>query len=117
MTSRFDHFEPFCADRAEGAGHYRAQNENMPHRQREPTRIGVFVAPPCQHGDTLKELEYALDKLKMDGFCLPTSLDGKWLGMNISSRFGPSSTAASPSCSCIRFIHQFRATGMGIPLR
>jgi predicted TIM-barrel fold metal-dependent hydrolase len=46
-----------------------------------PGRFGSFVTlpMPCVE-DSLKELEYGLDLLKMDGVCLMTSYRDRWLG-------------------------------------
>lgn len=46
-----------------------------------PGRFGSFATVPMPHvDDTLKEIEYALDVLKMDGVCLLTSYGDRWLG-------------------------------------
>ncbi|MEA2906407.1 MAG: 6-methylsalicylate decarboxylase [Alphaproteobacteria bacterium] len=46
-----------------------------------PGRFGSFATLPMPYVDeTLKEIEYALDTLKMDGVCLLTSYRDRWLG-------------------------------------
>jgi predicted TIM-barrel fold metal-dependent hydrolase len=46
-----------------------------------PGRFGSFATLPMPYvDDTLKEIEYALDVLKMDGVCLLTSYGDRWLG-------------------------------------
>jgi len=87
---------PFVLTGPKALEHYRAQNEEYARIAKEnPTRIGVFASLPLANmDDTLKELEYALDKLKMMGFACPRAWTENGLAMNISSRFGPSSTAA-----------------------
>lgn len=46
-----------------------------------PGRFGAFAALPVADTDqTLKEIEYALDTLKLDGVCLPSNIEGVYLG-------------------------------------
>lgn len=46
-----------------------------------PGRFGAYATLPMPHvDDALKEIEYAFDTLKMDGACLLTSYDNRWLG-------------------------------------
>jgi 6-methylsalicylate decarboxylase len=46
-----------------------------------PGRFGAYATLPMPYvEDSLKEIEYAFDTLKMDGVCLLTSYESRWLG-------------------------------------
>ena len=69
-----------------------------------PGRFGTFAMLPFPHIDeSLKEIAYAFDTLKVDGIGCMTSYGDKWLGLSpSSSRSGRSSTAARPRSIRIR---------------
>jgi len=86
--------------------------------QRHPDRFGGFAASRCRMWDgALKELEYALDVLTLDGRRdLLELLRWSILEMLASSRFSTSSTDAGRSCSFIRRPHRIRRlTVWGLP--
>jgi predicted TIM-barrel fold metal-dependent hydrolase len=66
----------------EGRDLARSANEYMAQMARDfPGRFGVFAALPLPDPDgCLKEIEYACDTLKVDGFHLLTSYGDKWPG-------------------------------------
>lgn len=46
-----------------------------------PCRFGAFASLPMPHvDDALREMDYALDELRLDGVMLSTSYDGRYLG-------------------------------------
>jgi predicted TIM-barrel fold metal-dependent hydrolase len=67
---------------AEAAAVARASNEYARKLAQEyPGRFGVFALLPMPHVDeTLKEIAYAFDVLKVDGVAFMTSYAGKYLG-------------------------------------
>lgn len=66
----------------EAAAVARASNEYAKKLAQDyPGRFGVFALLPMPHVDeTLREIEYAFDTLKVDGVAFMTSYDGKFLG-------------------------------------
>jgi len=110
---------PFVLTGPEALKRYRMENEEYARIVRDnPKRFGVFASLPLANmDDTLKELEYALDTLKMDGVCLPTSIEGKWLG---NDHFQPL-WAELDRRKAVAFVHpvhpiNFDQTGMGYPV-
>jgi predicted TIM-barrel fold metal-dependent hydrolase len=110
---------PFVLTGSEALKRYRAQNEEYARIARDnPKRLGVFASLPLVNiDDALKEVAYALDILKMDGVCLPTSLDGKWLG---HEHFQPL-WAELDRRKAVVFVHpvhpiNFDQTGMDYPV-
>ena len=68
-----------------------------------PGRFGVFATLPLPHIDeSLKEIAYAFDTLKVDGVGIMTSYGDKWLGDPTLLRSGRSSTAARRRSTPIR---------------
>src|SRR6478672_7063264 len=49
--------------------------------QSQPRRFGAFASLPMPHvEDSLKEIAFVLDELRLDGVMLSTSYDGRYLG-------------------------------------
>lgn len=110
---------PFVLTGPQALERYRAENEEYARIVRDNSkRFGAFASLPLANmDDTLKELSYTLDTLKMDGVCLPTSLDGKWLG---HEHFQPL-WAELDRRKTVVFVHpvhpiNFDQTGMGYPV-
>ncbi len=68
-----------------------------------PGRFGVFATLPLPHIDeSLKEIAYAFDTLKVDGIGMMTNYGDKWLGYATSIRSGRNSTGARRRSTPIR---------------
>ena len=77
MASIPPHFDAKVVDRlAHDCNEYAARLS-----QDHPGRFGVFAMMPMPHIDvTLREIDYAYDKLKVDGVGFYTNYGDKWLG-------------------------------------
>jgi 6-methylsalicylate decarboxylase len=73
---------PVSADLDRGRKQAREYNEYAARIGRDhPGRFGLFASLPMHDVEgTLKEIEYALDTLKADGFGISTSYGDMWLG-------------------------------------
>lgn len=77
MTSVPPHFDPDTVERDARPANEFAARFLADHRE----RFGVFAFLPMPHVDaTLREIEYALDTLKLDGVGVYTNYGDKWLG-------------------------------------
>lgn len=67
-----------------------------------PGRFGVFATLPLPHVDeSLKEIAYSFDTLKVDGVGIMTSYQDKWLGHPSFDPVWQDSIAARPPCTPI----------------
>ena len=68
-----------------------------------PRRLGAFALLPLPDvAAAIREVEYALDVLGLEGICLLSHAGSAILATLTRTSFMPSSTAARPWCSCIR---------------
>jgi predicted TIM-barrel fold metal-dependent hydrolase len=77
ITSIPPHYDPNTVDRIARPSNEYAARLAADH----PGKFGVFAFVPMPHIDnTLKEIEYAYDTLKVDGIGMYTNYGDKWLG-------------------------------------